>query len=188
MRLYPPVSYMSRKLDSDLHLGNIMTKQTRIKLRSYWTSNKGTDLFTSNRNNKNVGPKNARVEQPVLESLSETISLPSKDCFLVTCYNCDKLDTVSKWKCSFKSLWNLCSKNKLINTLWPSMSQYWLNLYQTLATNGKITRWSSEDISQAVMMRAFLRRSFDFCKNFIYTVSLPSTLRRWCAKFTCHLV
>lgn len=25
-----------------------------------------------------------RFEQPVLESLSETISLPSKDCFLVT--------------------------------------------------------------------------------------------------------
>lgn len=125
MRLYPPVSYMSRKLDSDLHLGNILwPSKLGLNLYHIEQATKERICLQAIETIKNVGPKNARVEQPVLESLSETISLLSKDCFLVTCYNCDKLETVSKWKCSFKSLWNLCSKNKLINTLWPSLSQY----------------------------------------------------------------
>lgn len=56
---------------------------------------------------------------------------------------------------------------------------------KALAVKGNV-RWTSEDVSRAIMIRALSRKSYDFWRE---TVGFPlpsaATLSRWCAKFTC---
>lgn len=56
------------------------------------TSNKETDLFTSNRKNNKIESEKLKVEQPVLEPVNGTSFLTSKDSFNVICSNCNKLE------------------------------------------------------------------------------------------------
>jgi uncharacterized protein YukE len=58
---------------------------------------------------------------------------------------------------------------------------------KSLEAKGKVTRWSSEDLSRAVMIRALSRKSYDFWRDKM-NFPLPSaaTLKRWCVKFSCR--
>lgn len=51
-----------------------------------------------------------------------------------------------------------------------------------LQSKGKITRWSNEDLSRAIMIRALSRKSYDFWREKMeFPLPSATTLRRWCA-------
>lgn len=69
-----------------------------------------------------------------------------------------------------------------------------INAVKTVLTPGQIKslsckgviRWTSEDISRAVMLRALSRKTYSYLReNVKFPLPSPATLSRWCSKFIC---
>lgn len=96
-----------------------------------------------------------------------------------------------RYQTTIKKLKKMLSNLKLKNKGQQAVSQ-WIGKLLTptqikCIESNKQIRWTNTDISRCVMIRALSPKAYDFWReNFQFPLPSATTLRRWCAKFTCY--
>ncbi|GBN71780.1 Transposable element P transposase [Araneus ventricosus] len=82
---------------------------------------------------------------------------------------------------------NKCCSNKNHTFLKNARKILTETQINAIANSNKKIKWTSNDISRAVVLRALNRKSYDYWREKIkLPLPSPSTLKRWCSQLQCY--